>query len=297
MFAVPEGLSRATTAREGAAGVAWLATLPPLVDRLLASWGCVIDGDPVHGQVAVIVPVRRAGGAAALKVSFPNAAALGEGPALRRFDGRGAVRLLGADEEACALLLERAGPRRLDDLDDVEDAIEVAGDLARRLAVPADAAAPALADTTGGWEEQLDRQVAAAPGLIPPAVVERARETIRALADDATGTLIHGDLHFGNVLAADREPWLAVDPAAWRGTAAYDAFAVVAGRRGSFRDAQDVAAAFRDRILRFSAAARVDTDLAVACTQARATSSYLHQVLHEGDWFDAEFLRAALSLP
>ena len=26
------------------------------------------------------------------------------------------------------------------------------------------------------------------------------------------GTLVHGDLHYGNVLAADREPWLVIDP-------------------------------------------------------------------------------------
>src|SRR5699024_8687571 len=33
------------------------------------------------------------------------------------------------------------------------------------------------------------------------------------VADPATdGTMIHGDLHYQNVLACDRAPWLAIDP-------------------------------------------------------------------------------------
>jgi streptomycin 6-kinase len=33
------------------------------------------------------------------------------------------------------------------------------------------------------------------------------------LADPATtGTLVHGDLHYANVLAGDREAWLTIDP-------------------------------------------------------------------------------------
>ncbi|MGA8211289.1 MAG: aminoglycoside phosphotransferase family protein, partial [Nocardioidaceae bacterium] len=49
---------------------------------------------------------------------------------------------------------------------------------------------------------------------LPRRLVEQAVSLARALVEDpaSTGTTIHGDLHYGNVLAADREPWLAIDP-------------------------------------------------------------------------------------
>ena len=34
--------------------------------------------------------------------------------------------------------------------------------------------------------------------------------------------LLHTDLHAGNVLAAEREPWLAIDPKPYVGDPAYD---------------------------------------------------------------------------
>lgn len=43
------------------------------------------------------------------------------------------------------------------------------------------------------------------------------------MADGAsTGTLVHGDLHYANVLAADREPWLAIDPKPMDGDRHYE---------------------------------------------------------------------------
>lgn len=296
MIDVPDGLTRATTSREGAAGTAWLAELPAIVSRLLAEWGCELDGAPTHGEVAVVLPVRQGDVPAALKVSFPHPGNRSEPHALRSFAGVGAVRLLDADEDAFALLLERAGPQSLDSVATAEEAIDIAGDLARRLAVPAPAGTPALADTTESWAAELDQQVAALPDAVPRTVVDRARNSIRALATESTSTMLHGDLHFGNVLSAERQPWLAIDPKGWRGTAAYDAFTVAAGKREALLDAADPERAFRDRIRRFATAADVDAGLALACVQARATSSYLYQRLHTGDSFALELLRRVAHL-
>jgi streptomycin 6-kinase len=49
---------------------------------------------------------------------------------------------------------------------------------------------------------------------VPHRLVEQSSAIARDLAgDDATdGLMVHGDLHFDNVLAADREPWLVIDP-------------------------------------------------------------------------------------
>jgi streptomycin 6-kinase len=172
------------------------------------------------------LPVERDGEAAALKISFPDPRCAAEAAALSCFDGVGAVRLLASSADCCTLLLERVGPSTLDSVP-VEEAVETAGELARRLAVPAPAGVRSLASTAGPWLAQMERH--AAPGLLPARAIDQAREVIAALADDRTDTMVHADLHFGNVLRAEREPWLAIDPVGWRGTAAFDAFTVVAG--------------------------------------------------------------------
>jgi streptomycin 6-kinase len=296
MIDVPTGLARATTIREGSSAAAWLAALPALVDRLLVAWECEVDGTPTHGQVALVLPVRRHGRAAVLKVSFPHPGNRGEPLALRAFDGRGAVALLDADEDAFAMLLERASDRTLDSVHSADEAIEIAGDLARRLAVSAPPSIPALADTAAGWEAELDAQVVDCPEDLDPAVLDRARSTIRDLAGDPGTTMLHGDLHFGNVLGADRETWLAIDPKGWRGSAAYDAFTVAAGKPGELHDADDIERALLGRIRRFARAADVDSGAAIALAQARATSSYLYERLHAGDPSVLGMLRLATGL-
>ncbi len=296
MVSVPAALAEATVRREGDPGRRWLEDLPALIAQFCERWGCEVVGAAWHGEVAIVLPVERDAGPAALKISFPHRGNVGEAAALRHFDGRGAVRLLEADEDAFALLMERAGQETLDSLASVDEAIEIAGYLARRLAVPAPAGTRSLAETTGPWEEELDQQLAATVERPPGPVVDRARRTIRDLAGDTTPTMLHGDLHYGNVLRATREPWLAIDPKGWSGTAAFEVFTVVAGRREELRQADDLAAAVSARIRRFADAAAVDRDLAVACAQARATSGFLYQIQQQGDWFDLELLRCVMAL-
>ena len=186
-------------------------------------------------------------------------------------------------------------PRRLADQVEtgacsVEEAIEIAGDLARRLAVVPLPNVRPLADTMSGWEDQLDEQIAAHPDALPGRALDQARETIQHLAADETSTMLHGDLHYGNILRSHREPWLTIDPKGWFGTAAFDAFTVAVGGREQLSLDDGLHAAFKRRVRRFAAAARVNPDLALACCQARAVSSYLYQLTIPRVWFDAEFL-------
>ncbi|MFD2472632.1 aminoglycoside phosphotransferase family protein [Amycolatopsis silviterrae] len=262
---VPAGLATAVRRREGAAGEAWLRELPELVVAACARWRCQVAGSPVHGETALVLPVECPGQSAVLKISFPHQRCAAEAAALKHLDGAGAVRLLASSADSSTLLLEHAGPETLETVR-AEEAAEIAGELARKLAVSAPAGMRSLASTSGSWLAQLDQQ--AVPGLLPEREVDQARELIADLADDRTGTMLHGDLHFGNVLRARREPWLAIDPAGWRGTAAFDAFTVVA----KMKRAYDLNAL----ITRFSQAAQTDPGLAARCCQARAVSAYLH---------------------
>lgn len=296
MVPLPKAFADAIVLREGGAGRRWLSQLPSIIANACERWDCSPDGDVRHGQVALVIPVQHASGAAALKVSYPHPGNVGEAAALRCFDGHGAVRLVDVDDSRFVLLLERADSMTLADhlignsYLAVEEAIEIAGDLARRLAVPACPGTMSLAATAEVWESELEGQIAALANLLPTGVTDRARETIHHLASDTTSTMLHGDLHFGNILRAQRQPWLTIDPKGWSGTPAWEAFTVIAGRREELVEV-DLYGAVVNRVQQFATAARVDKDLALACCQARAVSSYFYQHLVSGAWFDAEFLR------
>jgi streptomycin 6-kinase len=85
-------------------------------------------------------------------------------------------------------------------------------------------------------------------------------------------TMLHGDLHFDNIMRANREPWLSIDPKGWSGTAAFDTFTVIIGRREDLATSQSLYAAIVQRVYRFAAAALVHPDLALAWALTSLTS-------------------------
>ncbi|MFC6593709.1 aminoglycoside phosphotransferase family protein [Kitasatospora paranensis] len=50
---------------------------------------------------------------------------------------------------------------------------------------------------------------------------------LREFGADQPDTLVHGDLHFADVLRAEREPWPAIDPKGLVGDPAYDGLALL----------------------------------------------------------------------
>lgn len=190
----------------------WVRVLPGTVRDLLDEWQLTVDGAPRHGTCSLVIPVRPPSGRpAVLKTGFPDAESEHEHLALQHWHGNGAVQLLRADPHRRALLLERLHEETLTELWDL-DACEVVGHLYRRLHVPAPPQLRRLSGQLVGWQQQLQRLPRSAP--VPHRLVEQSSAIARDLAgDDATdGLMVHGDLHFDNVLAADREPWLVIDP-------------------------------------------------------------------------------------
>jgi len=277
---IPALLVRATIDREGAAGRAWIEALPGLVDQFLERWNCTRDGDVLRGQVGVVVPVRLAQGSAVLKISFPHPGNVAEPLALAALDGRGAVRLLERDDEQFAMLLERARQETLEDLGSTDEALVAAGRLARRLAVAAPPEIPRLEVGAVAWEQQMLAQDNELGHPMPARVIDAALDTIRAFGADQTDTLMHGDLHFANVLRGEREAWLAIDPKGLAGSAAYDAATIIRDRPAELLGAADLRKALIRRIEIFSDAAEVDRDLALGAAQARMVSSALWERQH-----------------
>ena len=130
---VPESfaaLLRGRPAEGFQTGDAWLDRLPGLVRASLQRWELTPDGPARHGLCALVLPVRRSSGeAAVLKVAWPHPEARHEHLALQLWGGNGAVRLLAADPASWTMLLERLDADR--DLRDVpiDDACATIGDL------------------------------------------------------------------------------------------------------------------------------------------------------------------------
>ena len=194
----------------------------PFAD-LLGEWELVPDGTALSGHCSLVLPVRTADGTpAALKVTHTDDdESEFEHLALQAWHGNGTVRLLRADPHRRALLLERLHPEDLTDLWDLE-ACEVVAGFYRRLHVPALPQLRTVTSYVERWTAALQEMPRNAP--IPRRLVEQATHLSRALCSDpaSTGVIVHGDLHYENVLAADREPWLVIDPKPMSGDPHYE---------------------------------------------------------------------------
>lgn len=218
---VPTGLERRR--HLGRDWADWLDRLPRRRDELLEEWALTPDGEGMHGACSLVVPVvDGAGTPAVLKVSFDgDDESEHEALMLRHWRGDGAVRLLRADPRRRAMLLERLHTRNLGALGDVE-ACEIVAGLYARLHRPALPQLRSLTSYVARWLDQLEEVGDHLP--VPPRMVDQALHLGRDLVTDpdSTRVVVHGDLHYANVLAAEREPWLAIDPKPVNGDPHYE---------------------------------------------------------------------------
>ncbi|MEW2360040.1 aminoglycoside phosphotransferase family protein [Spirillospora sp. NPDC029432] len=280
MIEVPERLAEYQGRFNGDAGRAWIAALPGLVDGCLERWGLVPDGEPRHGMAGLVVPVVREDGTpAVLKVRMVNEESEGEGGALRVWDGQGAVRLLDEDPGAGALLLERLDAERsLMAVEDDAQALKLLAELLGRLvARPAPDGMRRLTGIAHAMVRQVPEAVAAYPERRP--ILEACAGAVAELADEGGDRLLHWDLHYENVLAGTREPWLAIDPNPLAGDPGFDLMPALDNRWDEIVARGDVARAVRWRF-----DLMVD---ALGLERARAAGWTLGRVLQNTLW-DAE---------
>ena len=151
---------------------------------------------------------------AVLKIQQPHRESEHEAAALELWDGDGAIRLLDSEPEEHALLLERCVPGTPLSAVGAEAALDVFVELLPRLWKPAGAPFGTLAAEAVWWARLARGDL----GAVRPAVrAAAARRGARGAAASCRATqgeqvLLHQDLHGDNVLAAQREPWLAIDP-------------------------------------------------------------------------------------
>ena len=208
----------------------WLAQLPVVVRELAERWSLRL-GEPYEpgGRSAWVAPVVDAvGRELVLKVGWRHYEAAHEADGLRAWAGCGAIRLHDADVggRTCALLLERCRPGTALAVTEPEPAqdVVIAG-LLRRLWIPPADGHPfrPLQEMCEAWASEFSERLATSPGSCDPGMARVAVEIFRLLPATADrAVLLCTDLHAGNVLSAEREPWLMVDPKPYAGDPAYD---------------------------------------------------------------------------
>ena len=239
----------------------WLNRASRLGDDLITEWGLRIDGATLSGSCAMVVPVRTDDDrAAVLKIGWPHWEAETEHLALRAWQGDGAVELWRADPRRFALLLERARPDRDLHALDVLEACEVVARLYGRLHRSPLPQPRRLSDLCREWVDRLPALSGA--NLISRRFVSQAERLMRDLADDpgTDAALIHSDLHFFNVLAAEREPWLVIDPKPLSGDPAYEVAPLLWNRWEEAMAAVSPRQALLDRLFTVVDVAALDED-------------------------------------
>jgi len=229
-WAMPLNLVAAAE-REGRRG--WLTTLPATIRHLEARWSIQVEGPfQPGGQTAWVGPVRRDDENLVVKVLWRHPEAEGEVDGLSAWDGSGAVRLhaaLEVDSDTTALLLERCRPgTALTTLSEADQDLVVAG-LLQRLWIepPAGHQFRPLCTMCDLWADEFEEKTAGSANVGPkldPGLVREGIALFRELPGNAERkVLLCTDLHAANVLAAEREPWLVIDPKPYVGDPTYDA--------------------------------------------------------------------------
>ena len=196
------------------AGRTWLAAVPGLVRESAARWQLRL-GQPFAGSFeAFVVPAELPDRTAAvLKVQFPNRENDCEAAALAQWAGRGAIRLLDCDEASHALLLERCLPGAPLSRLRADAALDVLVELLPRLWVPAGSPFRSLATEAAWLAGSLESEWERAGRPFERRLVDATLDIFATLpSTQGEQVLVNQDLHADNVLRAEREPWLVIDP-------------------------------------------------------------------------------------
>jgi len=225
---LPDGL-RAIGVEES--GRAWLAMLPRLVAEVVERWQLHIGKPYLDASASLTLRAAdRHGNPVVLKLQFPHREAEHEAAALMAWNGVGAARLLAHDPDRHALLLERCRPGRpLYELDQ-DAALDVLIELLPRLWRPAEQPFTSLTQEAARWTKTLPLLWQQAGRPFGRQLIDAAVAVIGELAfSQGEQVLLHQDLHTGNVLRAEREPWLVIDPKPLHGEREFGLAPIVRG--------------------------------------------------------------------
>lgn len=208
---------------------AWLGEVDELVAYVADEWSLRL-GEPFDpgGECSWTAPALTAAGEeVVLKVELPHPEALDEAKGLRLWDGAGAVRVY-EDlqlENGYVLLLERCLPGTELRSRPEPGQDEVITGLLERLwrADFAGAGFRPLSEMCDMWADEYEDRPPSERATLDRGLAREGIGLLRSLPrQGGREVLLCTDLHAGNVLSAEREPWLVIDPKPYFGDPHYD---------------------------------------------------------------------------
>lgn len=189
-----------------------------MFEEYLSRWKLAPDGDPIVTRNSRLLPVRRHGAPAMLKIAVEPEERAG-GRLMIWWNGEGAARVVAHSGDA--LLLERAvDGMSLADLAQTgrdNEATSIICDAVARLHAPRTTSPPDLVPLNE-WFRELEPAVATHGGIL----VRSAATARDLLASPRDTVALHGDIHHGNILHFGERGWLAIDPKGLMGERGFD---------------------------------------------------------------------------
>ncbi|MBV9242209.1 MAG: phosphotransferase [Acidobacteria bacterium] len=220
---LPEDLVGNVRSMCGRRGEEWLKSLPELILAIETRWNIRTGTVYPASGINYVAPAESGSGElSVLKISPPydTTEFASEAAYLRARCGASCVELRKIDDENRCMLLERAVPGETMDVifdgrepECVAPAIEVLRSVSKDAAPP-----PKDAIRLDDWFDNLRRAYGTD---FPSAYLRRALEIYER---SSSGTsYLHGDFHPRNIVSADREPFLLIDPKGIVGHLGYEA--------------------------------------------------------------------------
>ena len=230
-FVLDDAAQDRIISRFGDGARTWCAELPERVERCCVRWDLRLEQAQTGSTSRVYLGSRGDGTEVVLKVTPEPPIARAEAAALRAWAGRPhAVKLLDAEPEDGVLLLERLRPgTTLRDAGGPPPARELA-ELLTSLRAPGTGdltgPLPTLSQRVDFIFHLIGKRLASprVAALVRPELVTVAHQRARDLARGGPTALVHGDLHFANILVAEPPRRLvAIDPRPCLGDPTFDA--------------------------------------------------------------------------
>ena len=215
----------------GETGRTWLDHLPTILAICEKRWNLTIGAPVSNLAFNYVAPAILADGTEVMVKTGMTNEFPSQPEALQHFDGHGMVQLLAYDEQDAVMLLERLKPgMSLRAVEHDEVSILVVADIMRKIWHPLPQKHypfPAVSDWGKGFA-RLRQLYGGGTGPLPQMVFDKAEKLYAELsASMGEAVLLHGDLHQDNILSAEREPWLAVDPKGVIGEPAFETGALL----------------------------------------------------------------------
>lgn len=201
--------------KKGEVGTRWLKSIPEIIRNLEKDWGIKAGKQFDIYFNYVLNATKNDGTKVVLKIVFPEDKSFqSEIDALRVFNGEGCVRLLEVSLNHFALLLEKAVPGvALDPSKDENETTRIIASIIKKLnkPVPSQHHFEDVKDFAKKISDYKQKYKDNNP--LPQYLVDKAEDLINYLIKTSQELVVnHGDLHYGNVLSAKRETYLAIDP-------------------------------------------------------------------------------------